>query len=48
MLGIGLVFLGLMGSLFFIKDTKHHVAKETINEYHTQVEEYILGYNMER
>lgn len=28
--GIGLVFLGLVGSLFFIKDTKHHVAKETI------------------
>lgn len=28
-LGIGLVFLGLLGSLFFIKDTKHHVAKET-------------------
>src|SRR5678809_1533670 len=29
-LGIGLVFLGLLGSLFFIKDTKHHVAKETV------------------
>jgi MFS family permease len=29
-LGIGLVFLGLFGSLFFIKDTKHHVAKETV------------------
>ena len=28
-LGIGLVFLGLIGSLFFIKDTKHHVTKET-------------------
>jgi MFS family permease len=28
--GIGLVFLGLIGSVFFIKDTKHHVAKETI------------------
>jgi len=28
--GIGLVFLGLMGSLFFINDTKHHVAKETV------------------
>jgi MFS family permease len=28
--GIGLVFLGLIGSLFFIKDTKHHVAKETV------------------
>ncbi len=28
--GIGLVFLGLIGSLFFIKETKHHVAKETI------------------
>jgi MFS family permease len=27
-LGIGLVFFGLFGSLFFIKDTKHHVAKE--------------------
>ncbi|MBS4065495.1 MAG: MFS transporter [Chitinophagaceae bacterium] len=30
-LGIGLVFLGLVGSIFFIKDTKHHVAKETIS-----------------
>ncbi len=30
-LGIGLVFLGLIGSVFFIKDTKHHVAKETIS-----------------
>jgi MFS family permease len=29
--GSGLVFFGLMGSLFFIKDTKHHVAKETIS-----------------
>ena len=28
-LGIGLVFLGLFSSLFFIKDTKLHVAKET-------------------
>jgi MFS family permease len=28
-IGIGLVALGLTGSLFFIKDTKHHVAKET-------------------
>lgn len=28
-LGIGLVFFGLVGSIFFIKDTKHHVAKET-------------------
>ena len=28
--GIGLVFLGFTGSLFFIKDTKHHVAKETV------------------
>ena len=28
-LGIGLVFLGLTGSIFFIKDTRHHVAKET-------------------
>ncbi|MDN4165540.1 MFS transporter [Cytophagales bacterium LB-30] len=27
-LGIGLVVLGLFGSIFFIKDTKHHVAKE--------------------
>ncbi len=26
--GIGLVFFGLLGSIFFIKDTKHHVAKE--------------------
>jgi MFS family permease len=30
-IGIALVFLGLMGSIFFIKDTKHHVAKETIS-----------------
>lgn len=30
-LGIGLVFLGLLGSIFFIKDTKAHVAKETVN-----------------
>jgi MFS family permease len=29
-IGIGLVFLGLASSLFFIKDTKHHVAKETV------------------
>lgn len=27
-LGIGLVFLGLTGSIFFIKDTTHYVAKE--------------------
>lgn len=27
--GIGLVFAGLMTSLLFLKDTKHHVAKET-------------------
>ncbi len=30
-IGIGLVFLGLGSSIFFIKDTKHHVAKEMIN-----------------
>jgi MFS family permease len=30
-LGIGLVFLGLTASIFFINDTKHHVAKETIS-----------------
>jgi MFS family permease len=30
-LGVGLVFLGLLGSIFFIKDTKRHVAKETIS-----------------
>ena len=30
-IGIGLVFLGLSGSIFFIKDTKHHVEKETIS-----------------
>ena len=30
-IGIGLVFLGLIGSIFFIRDTKHHVAKETIS-----------------
>jgi MFS family permease len=29
--GIGLVVLGLLGSIFLIKDTRHHVAKETIN-----------------
>jgi MFS family permease len=28
-LGIGLVVLGLLGSVFLIKDTKHHVAQET-------------------
>lgn len=28
-IGIGLVALGLIGSIFFIKDTKHHVAKES-------------------
>ncbi len=28
-IGIGLVFLGLVSSIFFIKDTRHHVAKET-------------------
>lgn len=30
-IGIVFVFLGLLGSIFFIKDTKHHVAKESIN-----------------
>lgn len=30
-IGIVLVVLGLLGSVFFIKDTKHHVAKESIN-----------------
>lgn len=30
-LGIGLISLGLLGSIFLIKDTKHHVAKETIS-----------------
>ncbi|MGZ5286062.1 MAG: MFS transporter [Flavisolibacter sp.] len=30
-IGVVLVFLGLAVSIFFIKDTKHHVAKETIN-----------------
>jgi MFS family permease len=30
-LGIGLVVMGLFGSIFLIKDTKHHVAKETIS-----------------
>jgi MFS family permease len=30
-LGIGLVIMGLVGSIFFIRDTKHHVAKETIS-----------------
>ena len=28
-LGIGLSLLGLFGSLFFIKDTQHHIAQET-------------------
>ncbi|MCX2740858.1 MFS transporter [Pontibacter anaerobius] len=28
-LGIGLVFFGLIGSWFWVKDTRHHVAKET-------------------
>lgn len=28
-LGIGLVALGLLASIFLIKDTRHHVAKET-------------------
>jgi len=30
-IGFGLVFFGLVGSIFFIKDTKHHVAKETMS-----------------
>ncbi len=30
-IGIVLVFLGLTGSVFFIKDTQQHVAKDTIN-----------------
>ena len=30
LIGIVLVLFGLVGSLFFIKDTKHHVAKETV------------------
>jgi MFS family permease len=30
-IGIGLVILGLLGSIFFIKDTKQHVEKESIN-----------------
>ena len=28
-IGFGLIALGLIGSIFFIKDTRHHVAKET-------------------
>ncbi|MBT0809776.1 MFS transporter [Litoribacter ruber] len=28
-LGIGLVILGLLGSIFLVKDTQHHVAMET-------------------
>lgn len=28
-IGFGLVILGLIGSIFFIKDTKHHVAAES-------------------
>ncbi|EMS34760.1 Major facilitator superfamily (MFS) transporter [Mariniradius saccharolyticus AK6] len=27
-IGIGMAVLGLLGSMFFVKDTKHHVAKE--------------------
>jgi MFS family permease len=27
--GIAMVFLGLLGSIFLVKDTRHHVAKET-------------------
>ena len=30
-IGIVLVVFGLLGSIFFIKDTRHHVAQETIN-----------------
>ncbi len=30
-IGIILVFLGLVGSIFFIRDTKHHVAKESLD-----------------
>jgi MFS family permease len=30
-IGIVIVFLGLLGSIFFIRDTKQHVAKESIN-----------------
>ena len=30
-LGIGLIFMGLLGSVFLIKDTKLHVAKETVS-----------------
>jgi MFS family permease len=29
-LGIGLSVLGLLGSFFFVKDTKHHIAQETV------------------
>lgn len=28
-IGIGLTILGLLGSIFLVKDTRHHVAKET-------------------
>jgi MFS family permease len=28
-IGIGLIVLGLLGSIFFVKDTRHHVAMET-------------------
>lgn len=28
-LGIGLVFFGLLGSIFWVRDTRHHVAQET-------------------
>lgn len=30
-LGIGLIFMGLLGSVFLIRDTKLHVAKETVS-----------------
>lgn len=29
-IGIGLTVLGLFGSIFFVKDTRHHVAMETV------------------
>jgi MFS family permease len=32
-IGIVLVILGLLGSIFLIKDTKHHVAKETATSF---------------
>ncbi|MEX2590853.1 MAG: MFS transporter [Chitinophagales bacterium] len=36
-IGIALVILGLLGSIFLIKDTRHHVAKETVSNKVTKL-----------